>query len=66
MSSPSLGLGDTLRLGVERWGARQVRFKRATGAIKTYSQPSCADQVPEQLSREEPAQGRVELVLDGG
>eukprot|EP00965_Chrysotila_dentata_P049119 1629017-Pleurochrysis_carterae.AAC.1 len=38
VSSPSLGLGDTPRLGAERWGARQVRLRRATGAAETYRQ----------------------------
>eukprot|EP00965_Chrysotila_dentata_P003606 118600-Pleurochrysis_carterae.AAC.1 len=61
MSSPSLGLEDTPRLGVERWGARQVRLERATGAAETYRQPSSADQVPEQLSCEGLAQRRIVL-----
>eukprot|EP00965_Chrysotila_dentata_P055267 1833903-Pleurochrysis_carterae.AAC.2 len=65
MSSPSLGLGDTPRLGAQRWRARQVRLERVTGAAETYRQPSNTYQVLEQLSRERPAQGRVELVLDG-
>eukprot|EP00965_Chrysotila_dentata_P005999 196821-Pleurochrysis_carterae.AAC.3 len=64
--TPSLGLCNTPRRGAERWGARQVRFECATGAAEMYRQPSSADQVPEQLSREGPAQRRVELVLDGG
>eukprot|EP00965_Chrysotila_dentata_P223448 6193577-Pleurochrysis_carterae.AAC.1 len=48
-------------------GGEAGAFKHATGVAETYRRPSSADHVPEQLSREEPAQGRVELLLlDGG
>eukprot|EP00965_Chrysotila_dentata_P046244 1537048-Pleurochrysis_carterae.AAC.1 len=46
-----------------RGGGEAGAFKTCdwARAAETYRQPSSSDQVPEQLSREEPAQGLVEL-----
>eukprot|EP00965_Chrysotila_dentata_P145094 4791518-Pleurochrysis_carterae.AAC.1 len=66
MSGPSPGLGDTPRLGAERWVARPPRLERATGGAETRKPPSSGDRAREQLSHEGPAQGRVETIPYGG